>query len=351
MSGTPTGAATVTLSITVTDSVGRTAVKSLSLQVDLALTITTVANLPAATAGVAYTEVLAATGGAPPYLWSVAGTLPPGLSLNVATGQISGLPLAPGGYNFTINITDSRQQQNASQAFTATVTVASLTIGGLAASAAPAQQIPVTVSVGSAYTVNLSGSLTLTFAPTVGGDDPSIQFSTGGRTVAYTIPAGSTTAVFPQNSQLLLTTGTVAGTITIKASLQAGATDITPSPAPVATTAIAELAPVITSVTLQPTTGGVTVAIAGYATSKSVTQAALQFNPATGSSLTASTITVPLTTVITAWYQSASSASFGSQFTVSIPVNVAGNVSAIGSVTVTLTNAQGNSATATATLQ
>jgi hypothetical protein len=221
----------------------------------------------------------------------------------------------------------------------------------LAASASPAQQIPVTVSVGSTSAVALSGVLTVTFTPQVGGDDPSIQFSTGGRTVAYTIPAGSATAVFPQNSQLLLTTGTVAGTITIKASLQAGSTDITPSPAPQATTAVPELAPVITSVTLQPSTGGVTVTIAGYATSKQVTQATLQFNAAAGSSLTASAITVPLTALITAWYQSASAASFGSQFTVSIPVNAAGSISAIGSVTVTLTNAQGNSSPATATLQ
>ena len=39
---------------------------------------------------------------------------------------------------------------------------------------------------------DLAGKLTLTFSTTSFGDDSSIQFSTGGRTVAFTIPAGST---------------------------------------------------------------------------------------------------------------------------------------------------------------
>jgi hypothetical protein len=201
--------------------------------------------------------------------------------------------------------------------------------------------------------VDLTGSLTLSFTSAVGGGDPSIQFSTGGSTVSYTIPAGSTTAVFPQNAQLLVSTGTVAGTIAIKASLQAGASDITPVPAPTAMTAVPKQAPVITSVKLKQATGGggVTVTIAGYSTTKELTQAAIQFNAASGSSLTAPAITVPLSAVIAAWYQSAAAAAFGSQFTVTIPVNVSGDVTAIGSVTVTLTNTLGNSVAATAPLQ
>jgi hypothetical protein len=109
--------------------------------------------------------------------------------------------------------------------------------------------------------------------------------------------------------------------------------------------------PVITSVTFKQTTGGVVVSIAGYSTTKELTQAALQFNAATGGSLSAGTATVPLSATIAAWYASAASAAFGSQFTVNIPVAVSGSVSAIGSVTVTLTNTQGNSAPLTAPLQ
>jgi hypothetical protein len=77
----------------------------------------------------------------------------------------------------------------------------------------------------------------------------------------------------------------------------------------------------------------------------------MQFNAAAGSSLNAAPITTALSSVISAWYASAGAAAFGSQFTVSIPISVAGDLNAIGSVTVTLTNTQGTSATATAPLQ
>ncbi len=52
------------------------------------LSITT-ASLPNGTVGVAYAATLAATGGTGPYNWSiVSGSLPSGLTLNLATGAI-----------------------------------------------------------------------------------------------------------------------------------------------------------------------------------------------------------------------------------------------------------------------
>jgi uncharacterized protein YjdB len=73
------------------------------------LTITTTA-LPAATVGVAYTTTLAATGGTPPYSWSIAsGTLPAGLTLTSSTGVISGTPTATGTSSFTVQVTAGAQ--------------------------------------------------------------------------------------------------------------------------------------------------------------------------------------------------------------------------------------------------
>jgi hypothetical protein len=71
------------------------------------MTLATTA-LPAGTAGTAYTATLPATGGTPPYTWSVtAGSLPRGLRLSQATGVISGKPKQPGTTKFTITVTDS----------------------------------------------------------------------------------------------------------------------------------------------------------------------------------------------------------------------------------------------------
>jgi hypothetical protein len=60
---------------------------------------------PQATVGVSYNAVLSVSGGTPPYQFGIAnGTLPPGLSLNPATGSITGTPTVGGTYNFVINV-------------------------------------------------------------------------------------------------------------------------------------------------------------------------------------------------------------------------------------------------------
>jgi Putative Ig domain len=71
------------------------------------MTLATTA-LPAGTAGTPYSATLTATGGTPPYTWSVSdGRLHRGLHLNPATGVISGTPKQPRTKKFTITVTDS----------------------------------------------------------------------------------------------------------------------------------------------------------------------------------------------------------------------------------------------------
>jgi hypothetical protein len=65
-------------------------------------------TLPPATVGIPYSTLLLASGGAFPYTWSViSGSLPPGLTLNPSTGEISGVPTAAGSYTFTVQVTDA----------------------------------------------------------------------------------------------------------------------------------------------------------------------------------------------------------------------------------------------------
>jgi len=65
-------------------------------------------SLPGGTVGTAYSQTLSASGGIPPYNWSViSGTLVPGLNLTSVTGVINGTPSAAGAFNFTVQVQDS----------------------------------------------------------------------------------------------------------------------------------------------------------------------------------------------------------------------------------------------------
>src|SRR6185503_803747 len=71
----------------------------------------TPATLPPAIPGIPYSQTILATGGSPPYIFTVSsGALPPGLTLNQtadATAVISGTPITQGLFSFTITATDS----------------------------------------------------------------------------------------------------------------------------------------------------------------------------------------------------------------------------------------------------
>lgn len=57
--------------------------------------------------GSSYSGALIASGGSSPYTYSILGTLPTGLSLNILTGVIMGTPSATGTFNFIGQVTDS----------------------------------------------------------------------------------------------------------------------------------------------------------------------------------------------------------------------------------------------------
>jgi hypothetical protein len=104
VSGTPSAAATASLTFNVTDAGGVAATKTLTLTVGSNITITTSA-LPGATVGTAYSQTLAATGGTAPLSWSISsGTLPAGLSLDASTGVISGTPTRAANASLTFRV-------------------------------------------------------------------------------------------------------------------------------------------------------------------------------------------------------------------------------------------------------
>lgn len=65
-------------------------------------------SLPDATVGIAYFATLSASGGTPPYTWSlILNSLPAGLGLDPVSGSISGTPPVPANASFTVRVTDA----------------------------------------------------------------------------------------------------------------------------------------------------------------------------------------------------------------------------------------------------
>ena len=350
--GTPTKAGKFTVVVNVSDAAGVTFARRLAFSLTIApapLAITT-ASAPNGTVGTAYTASFAATGGTAPLTFSGSG-LPAGLSMSAA-GIISGTPTAAGPATMVVTVKDAAGTST-SKSFPVTIGLpptppVTLTFAGVSGTAPPLQQPRLQVSLGSPYPVDVVVTLTLTFTPDSGGDDPTIQFSSGGRTARITVPAGATSGATDVGVQ----TGSVAGTITVTSQMQAAGQDVTPSPAPRQTIRIAAAAPVIVpgTITAVRNSTGFTVTLTGYATDRELTQAVFQFTAASGSNLQTTTLTVPLDALFAQYFSGSSAIPFGSQFTYTQPFTVTGSTQAIVSVTVTLVNKIGQSSPATATL-
>jgi hypothetical protein len=160
------------------------------------LSITTTTPLTPGTVGVNYSQTLTATGGSPPYTWSIAsGALPAGLTL---TGNvISGKPTTSGTSNFTLSVTDT----NAANAMQSS----SLTISPMT---------PPNISSLSPPSVNVGGpTLTLTINGTGFESGASVFWQNTQATLLSTTYLNSTqlTAVVP--ASLMATAGNITLTV------------------------------------------------------------------------------------------------------------------------------------------
>ncbi|MCU1257639.1 MAG: choice-of-anchor domain [Bryobacterales bacterium] len=224
---------------------------------------------------------------------------------------------------------------------------------GVGGSADPLTQPSVGLSLASSYPADITGTLTLTFTSDSFVDDPVIQFSPGGRTLDFRIPANTTTAIFGSSGgQVQFQSGTVAGSIGLSASFATGSVDLTPNNAAAKTVKIPAGAPQLRNVQIGTRTATTfEILITGFSTARSVTGIVLQFAAAPGANVTTPSLTINAASSFSAWYQSAASNTVGSQFTASVTVTASGDLSAVQSVTVTASNAQGTSNSMTAALR
>jgi hypothetical protein len=350
ISGRPSSAGSFHVTVQVTDAKGTQAAGQLTLVVaGVPLAIVTAA-LSGGAAGSPYSQSVAATGGTPPYTWS--GSLPAGLTIDPATGVISGSASVAGPVTISITVQD-RTGTTTGRGYTVTFALPVLpavAFGGVGSTANPLSQPPVQLTLANPFPVPIAGTVTLSFQADVGGDDLAVQFSSGGRTAAFTIPANSNLAAFSIPS-LALQTGTVAGLITLTAHLQAAGTDITPSPPPTDQIRINAASPTLSAVQATRTATGFTIAIQGFSPTREITQAIFHFNPASGADLQTTDVTIPVASTFNSWFQSDAVTAFGSQFLFTQSFTVQGDTQAIVSATVALVNTQGSSQQSTATIQ
>jgi large repetitive protein len=342
ISGNPTAVSTSPFSIRVADAGGATVSRGFSVVIVQGVLQITTLSLPGGFQGFAYSQQMEAAGGPTPFSWAiVSGSLPSGFALTPA-GVLQGNGATAFNGTISIRVTDSVGGTD-TRNFLLVIgsPVGAVTLNGLASKVSPLQQIPITVSIPTPFPADLQGTLAFTFASSavIPIDDPAVQFSTGGRTVKFTIPANTTNAVF--SAPLRFVTGTVAGTVTITGAIQNG-----PSSLVLSSTSIDSIPPQMTSVTATRITGGLSVRLIGYSPERRVTEVEYSFDVRVNGAIQKVNLGRDVLAAFTGWFQSAASTAFGSAFGLEQLFTVAGDGNAIEAVTVTLKNAQGNTMSA-----
>jgi len=239
----------------------------------------------------------------------------------------------------------------------------SYTIQGPSGNVTPQTQPSVRLTLANPYPVGITGTLTLTTSSN-SVSDPAVQFSTGGRSVPFVIPANATSANFAgQGSQIFLQTGTVASTIILTPSFltQDGGIDVTPSNPTALQFSVASLAPTLLAASVtSATTNSFVLNVTGFSTPRSLNTLNIQFAAASGFNFSSNTsVSVDIRQGSSAWFQSTASQAFGGQFEVSIQFTLTGTnlptgknpIQAIASVSATVVNDVGTSNSLQVSLQ
>ncbi|TNJ32880.1 beta strand repeat-containing protein, partial [Arenimonas terrae] len=217
LTGTPTAGGSFNFTVTATDSSAfpgpYSGTQAYTLVIDPATVSLPATALAGGTLGQAYGEsITAATGGTAPYSYAVtAGALPGGLTLNTATGAITGTPGALGTFNFSITATDSSTgtgPYTATQAYAITVVdvppvanAVSLTVAYDSAATPVTLNItggtPVSVAVGTApgNGTAIAAGTSITYQPTAGYAGPDSFTYTATNSGGTSAPATVTVTV------------------------------------------------------------------------------------------------------------------------------------------------------------
>ncbi len=183
ITGTPTQPGTFSFTAQVVDSSGSSTTNTVTANCTIVITspptLTVTCPASTGTVGVSYSSGLSASGGLPPYTFYIsAGSLPPGLTLNAATGAITGIPTMAGTFNFTAEVVDSRNNASGTATSQCSITIAPaiaancVTITAVQGVTITPVTMTATGGTGTGYTFSASGlpsGLTMSSTGTISG--------------------------------------------------------------------------------------------------------------------------------------------------------------------------------------
>ncbi|POY34647.1 hypothetical protein C3K47_19215, partial [Solitalea longa] len=198
LSGTPTAGGSFNFTVSATDaSTGPGAPYSGSNAYTLTINAPTIVVSPASSTLSAgeipyfYSRNITASGGTTPYSYAVtSGALPPGLSLDINNGNLSGNPTTAGNFNFTISATDASTGTGApysgSSTYALTINPPTITPGPILSSSFAGNPYSSTIS-----TMGFGTTLPYSYAISAGTLPQGLTLSSGGDLIGTPTEVGS----------------------------------------------------------------------------------------------------------------------------------------------------------------